>query len=101
MTYEQQPPNVSTELRADEDPETVMATFGPQKRLESERGDAEAAFAAAPVKIDQTYVTPTETHNPLELHAAIAMWDRLPPPASWASTRGRLEYGNKAANCLG
>ena len=44
-------------------------------RLQSERGDAEAAFATAPVKLDQTYVTPTETHNPIELHATIAVWD--------------------------
>src|SRR5207253_9787281 len=30
---------------------------------------------SAPVKLDQTYVTPTETHNPIELQAATAMWD--------------------------
>src|SRR5947207_2249326 len=30
---------------------------------------------AAAVKLDQTYVTPTETHNPLELHATVAVWD--------------------------
>ena len=29
----------------------------------------------APVKIDQTYVTPVETHNPIELHATVAAWD--------------------------
>ena len=29
----------------------------------------------APVKIDQTYVTPTETHNPIELQATIAIWE--------------------------
>ncbi len=33
------------------------------------------AFAAAPVKLDQTYVTPAETHNPIELHATTAIWD--------------------------
>jgi len=43
--------------------------------LESERGDAEAAFAKAPVKLDQTYVTPAETHNPIELQGTTAMWD--------------------------
>ncbi|MEO8564330.1 MAG: xanthine dehydrogenase family protein molybdopterin-binding subunit [bacterium] len=41
----------------------------------SERGDADAAFNAAAVKIDQTYVTPPETHNPIELHASVAAWD--------------------------
>jgi xanthine dehydrogenase YagR molybdenum-binding subunit len=42
---------------------------------ESHRGDAEKAFAAAPVQIDETYVTPAETHNPIELHASVAVWD--------------------------
>jgi xanthine dehydrogenase YagR molybdenum-binding subunit len=42
---------------------------------ESQRGDADAAFQSAPVKIDQTYVTPTEVHNPIELHATVAAWD--------------------------
>jgi xanthine dehydrogenase YagR molybdenum-binding subunit len=43
---------------------------------ESQRGDADAAFQSAPVKIDQTYVTPTEVHNPIELHATVATWDK-------------------------
>src|SRR5207302_1894261 len=38
-------------------------------------GDAERAFASAQVKLDQTYVTPTETHNPIELQATTAIWD--------------------------
>ncbi len=41
----------------------------------SKRGDPDAAFAAAPVKIDATYITPNETHNPIELHASVAVWD--------------------------
>ncbi len=40
----------------------------------SKRGDAESAFAAAALKVDQNYVTPTETHNPIELHATVADW---------------------------
>ena len=53
----------------------VATTLMPRKRLQSERGNAEAAFTAAPVQLDQTYVTPAETHNPLELHATTAIWD--------------------------
>src|ERR1700716_168732 len=63
-TYAQEKPNVETDLKADDEPEVVATTFGPQERLQSHRGDAEAAFAKAPVKLDQTYVTPAETHNP-------------------------------------
>src|SRR5207244_2228341 len=60
---------------ADDDPDVVITTFGVRHRVDSQRGDAEGAFATAPVKIDQIYVTPTETHNPIELHATTAIWD--------------------------
>jgi xanthine dehydrogenase YagR molybdenum-binding subunit len=75
VTYDKEKPNVETELEADDDPEVIVATFGPHERLQSERGDADAAFASAPIKIDQIYVTPAETHNPIELHATTAIWE--------------------------
>src|ERR1700730_7137694 len=62
-TYAKDKPNVETDLKADDDPDVVATTFSPRERLQNQRGDAEAAFAKAPVKLDQTYVTPTETHN--------------------------------------
>ena len=74
-TYAKDKPNVETDLEADDDPDVVVTTFGPRHRLHSQRGDADAAFASAPVKLDQTYVTPAETHNPIELHATTAIWD--------------------------
>jgi xanthine dehydrogenase YagR molybdenum-binding subunit len=38
-------------------------------------GDFEAAFAAAPVKLDATYSTPYESHAMMEPHATIAAWE--------------------------
>ena len=38
-------------------------------------GDADKALAASPVRVEQTYATPMETHNPMEPHATIAAWD--------------------------
>jgi xanthine dehydrogenase YagR molybdenum-binding subunit len=75
VTYARDKHNVDTNLKADDEPNEIDTTFGPVKRVQSERGDAETAFASAPVKLDQTYVTPTETHNPIELQATIAIWD--------------------------
>src|SRR5438067_1890304 len=75
VTYAKEKPNVDTELKADDEPDVVPTTVAPTPRLQSKRGDAEAAFASAPVKLEQTYVTPTETHNPLELHATTAVWE--------------------------
>jgi xanthine dehydrogenase YagR molybdenum-binding subunit len=38
------------------------------------KGDADAAFAAAPVKIDARYATPTQHHNPMELFTTSCVW---------------------------
>ena len=75
VTYNRDKPNVSPDLKAENDPQTIETTYGPEHRLQSERGDPDAAFAGAPVKLDQTYVTPSETHNPIELQGTTAMWD--------------------------
>jgi xanthine dehydrogenase YagR molybdenum-binding subunit len=75
VTYAKEKPNVDTDLKADDEPDVVATTFAPTPRLQSKRGDPEGAFARAPVKVDQTFVTPTETHNPLELHATTAVWE--------------------------
>jgi xanthine dehydrogenase YagR molybdenum-binding subunit len=63
-TYTTEKPNVNLKLEPEHKPE-----------VESERGDAQKAFDDAPVKLDYTYVTPVETHNPIELHATVALWD--------------------------
>ncbi len=75
ITYDRQNPNVETDLKPDDDPDVVETSYGPEHRLQSERGDPDSAFASAPVKLDQTYVTPSETHNPIELQATIAIWN--------------------------
>jgi xanthine dehydrogenase YagR molybdenum-binding subunit len=43
--------------------------------LHHEAGDAEAALAAAPVRIDATYRTPRHNHNAIELHAVTVAWE--------------------------
>jgi xanthine dehydrogenase YagR molybdenum-binding subunit len=46
---------------------------------DSRRGDPEVAWDAAAIRLDLTYTTPVEHHNPMEPHAVIALWngDRL------------------------
>lgn len=63
VTYSGNTPDVDLELKTD------------KPEVESHRGDAEKAFGDAAVKVDQTYVTPVETHNPIELHSTTAVWD--------------------------
>ncbi len=54
-----------------EDPDRVET---PMEASSIDVGDAEAAFASAPVKVDATYLTPAQHHNPIELYATTAAW---------------------------
>jgi xanthine dehydrogenase YagR molybdenum-binding subunit len=39
------------------------------------RGQPDKAFAAAEVRVEETYTIPAEHHNPMEMHATVAVWD--------------------------
>ncbi|HEY1999980.1 xanthine dehydrogenase family protein molybdopterin-binding subunit [Paraburkholderia sp.] len=67
-TYVSSQPDVRVEMSAEDKPS-----------VDTQRGDVDTAFAAAPdtLKLDQTYTTPIETHNPIELHATIAVFDGM------------------------
>jgi xanthine dehydrogenase YagR molybdenum-binding subunit len=65
VEYAAETPNVSSKLGDCDD----------KRKSTSKRGDPDAAFASAPVKLDAVYTTPVETHNPIELHASVAVWD--------------------------
>ena len=47
----------------------------PRPNANYSRGDADSAYQQAEVKLDETYITPVETHNPMEMHGTIAVWD--------------------------
>ena len=71
VTYELEPAvTVFEDAKADSEP----GVFQGQPLL-LEIGDAEAALAAAPHKVDVVYRTPRHSHNPIELHAATVAWD--------------------------
>ncbi len=50
-----------------------------QHKTDVSWGSVDAALAAAAVKVDATYTTPSQFHHPLEPHATLAEWqgDRL------------------------
>src|SRR5205809_7145621 len=43
VTYDKEKPNVENDLKADNDPEEVATSYGPEKRLQSERRHADPA----------------------------------------------------------
>lgn len=77
----------------DEDTATIanldqaITAHGSQSAGDSERGDPAGAYDSAPHRIDATYTTPVETHNPMETHSTVARWvdGRL---EVWDSTQG-------------
>ena len=64
------------------------------------RGDLAQGLAGAAVKVDQTYVTPLENHNPMEVHTTLAQWegDSL---TLYESTQGITSVRNTVARHLG
>ena len=71
MEFAPEPPVVFTA-------ETAKQAVGPPQFLwpvASSVGDADAAIAAAPVKVDQTYTTADRHHNQMEPHATTAVWE--------------------------
>jgi xanthine dehydrogenase YagR molybdenum-binding subunit len=100
-TYSKETPNVALDLKADDDADVVTTSFGPRKRLDSQRGDPDSAFASAPVKLDETYVTPAETHNPLELHSTTAIWEDSSTLTLYESSQGVVNLRSVLAQMFG
>ncbi|HWE04571.1 MAG TPA: xanthine dehydrogenase family protein molybdopterin-binding subunit [Tepidisphaeraceae bacterium] len=74
VSYREQKPTVHLE-------DALGQAYEPKKmgrgdKTATGRGDADKALAAAVVKIDQTYTTPIENHNPMEMSATLANWDK-------------------------
>jgi xanthine dehydrogenase YagR molybdenum-binding subunit len=89
VKYEARTPDVSTAELTPKDPPAIK----------NERGDVESALSSAPVKLDVTYETPVETHNPMEMHATIATWnkDKL---TLYETSQGVVNHRNVAAEVL-
>jgi xanthine dehydrogenase YagR molybdenum-binding subunit len=51
-------------------PEKVLT-----EETDTKRGDLADGLLASSKRLDETYTTPIENHNPLETHATIAEWD--------------------------
>jgi len=64
-----------------------------------ERGNVAEGFKAADVVLEQTYTTPCELHNPMELHGCVAKWDG-PRLTVWESTQGVYAVQSGVANAL-
>ncbi len=58
------------------------------EKVQPTKGDVEKAFGNGDlIKIEQTYTTPTETHNPIEMSGTIAAWEGDRKLTVWNSTQ--------------
>ncbi|MBW4091365.1 MAG: xanthine dehydrogenase family protein molybdopterin-binding subunit, partial [Proteobacteria bacterium] len=70
-SYETEPARVGLDAAESFVPPAV----GAGSPAEQEIGDVDAGLAASALRIEATYETPAQYHNPIEPHAIVAVWD--------------------------
>jgi xanthine dehydrogenase YagR molybdenum-binding subunit len=66
----------------------------------TKRGDVERGLADAGARVDHTYTTPLENHNPMEFQNTIAAWDG-DSVTLYDSTQGIFNVRNSVAKAFG
>ena len=89
VNYVPEPPGATFDSPGVET-EPHQSLFGP----DPQKGDAEAAFAAAPVKVEARYQTPTQHHNAIELFTTTCVWEG---PQLTIYEPSQMMWGTKAA----
>jgi xanthine dehydrogenase YagR molybdenum-binding subunit len=97
VSYRPEKPNVDPDLDPEKLPKSDKKAT---PKIESQRGDADGAFASAPVQVDAVYRLPPETHNPIELHSTLAHWDGS-TMTIYEATQGVVNHRNVLAQMLG
>jgi len=96
-TYVAEQPVLDIATAPKNPPETVHPFSG--ERVHT-RGDVTRGMSDAAVRVDQTYTTPLENHNPMEVHNTVAVWegDHL---TLYSSTQGIFSVRNTVARAFG
>ncbi|OGX91226.1 xanthine dehydrogenase family protein molybdopterin-binding subunit [Hymenobacter coccineus] len=96
---------VEKPLASYEDPKAKL--FDPEKIQDGKadghtrRGDAQAAFAAAPVQLTHTYIHAINHHNPMEPGATTAHWEAPDRLTVYESTQGVTRTQKSLSTMLG
>lgn len=99
VRYDEEKPIINME-------ENLVKAYLPKTKLprgddpDSNHGNVSQGLATAAVRIEQTYTTPVENHNPMEPHATTAVWqgDQL---LLYDATQGIFSTQQKVAGVLG
>jgi xanthine dehydrogenase YagR molybdenum-binding subunit len=88
--------DISAELGA-----AYLPDSNPRAPAQVSRGDTAAGLAAAATRVAATYTTPVETHNPMEPHATIAVWQGADHLTLYDSTQAIFNVRRRLAAMLG
>ncbi|MFT6533819.1 MAG: xanthine dehydrogenase YagR molybdenum-binding subunit [Limimaricola cinnabarinus] len=99
VTYEAEPHNIDFDASLTEkfEPKKKRSSFHPPKN----RGDAEAAFASASLKVEADYHLATEHHNPMEMHATTVEWHGDGKITVYDKTQGSQNVQGYVASAFG
>jgi xanthine dehydrogenase YagR molybdenum-binding subunit len=85
VTYAPQQPLLTMEAA---ETKAKQPSTNREENVQIKKGDVAGALAdSSLVKIEQTYITPTQTHNPIEMHGTIAQWEGDDKLTVWDSTQ--------------
>jgi xanthine dehydrogenase YagR molybdenum-binding subunit len=99
ISYQAEPHDVR--LRPDHPGLYAPDKVNPNFPTDTEKGDVTAGLAAAAVSVDATYTTPAMHNNPMEPHAAMAVWGPGGHLAIYDSTQGPSADRDTIAAALG
>ena len=85
VNYAKQTPAIELEKEMSKAEEPQMMMGAP---AQINKGKTASIIRSAPVKIEQTYRTPTENHQPMETHGSIAVWDSPDKLTLYDATQG-------------
>lgn len=93
--------DVSAALSIDSPDVYTPKRAGPAGEADSSRGDVKAALEKAPVKVEQTYTTPAQNHNPMEPHAVTVVWQGEDHVTLYDTSQGIFGARKKVAALFG
>ena len=92
---------VSTALQQNAPDAYAPKKAGPSGDADSKRGDFASALAQAAVRVDQTYTTPVQNHNPMEPHALTVVWQGDDHVTLYDTSQGIFGVRKKLAALFG
>src|SRR5437588_4287333 len=100
VTYQAQPSIVDLPDQRAAHTTTTPEKFIGREELQVKRGDVDGALAGAVHKIDATYSTPVENHNPIETYSTTAEWEAPDRLLVHECTRGIKQLQRLLAACF-